>query len=390
MSRMRPPLPPEPRRTWRTLFALIIAILALVGTLSISNITSVELRKLASPQGIAAAFDRLGDFLSPEILVPNVVTDTAVIPFPVPCGAASAPEPLLSQLRLFATPNCGSPGDVIEVLVTGAQPGATVQLRWLVPGGGRLSGPRATADAQGQVKTTIEVRPLMQSADGEIGSLEAEAIASAGGLRFSDVVGQTVDKILETLFMALMATTFGSILAIPISFLGAHNITGRGPIGTAVYYVMRLLLGLLRAIEPLVLALIFALLVGFGIFSGTLALTVVTTASMGKLFSEAIEDIDGGPIEAVLATGANRLQTIVYAVVPQIVPPYVSFAIYHWDINVRISTILGFVGAGGIGKLLIDLVNIGQFNRAGTPLIAIVLVVAVLDFFSARVRQRFI
>jgi len=390
MSRNIPSPPPEPRRTWRLLFALAIAALVFVGTLSISNITPVELRKLASPQGIAAAFNRLRDFLSPEILVPNVVTDTAVIPFPVPCGVATVPEAPLGTLRLFATPDCGSPGDVVEIVVTGAGSGATVQLRWLVPGGGRLAGPRVTADAQGQVKTTIEVRPLMQNVEGEIGSLEVEAISAIGGSRFSDVVGQTVDKVLETLFMALMATTFGSILAIPISFLGARNITGHGRIGTLIYYVMRFLLGLLRAIEPLVLALIFALLVGFGIFSGTLALTVVTTASMGKLFSEAIEDIDTGPIEAIQATGAGPLQTIAFAIVPQIIPPYVAFAIYHWDINVRISTILGFVGAGGIGKLLLDLVNLSQFNRAGTPLIAIVLVVAILDFASARVRQRFI
>ncbi len=136
------------------------------------------------------------------------------------------------------------------------------------------------------------------------------------------------------------------------------------------------------------MASLFGFWLTFGPFPGFLALTVVTIASLGKLFSEAIEGIDSGPIEALQATGANRLQTIVYAVIPQIIPDFVSFIIYHWDINVRISTIIGFVGGGGIGYYLSQRINSFEYSRAGTAIWAIVAVVWVMDFLSAEVRKR--
>src|SRR5690606_22395767 len=108
--------------------------------------------------------------------------------------------------------------------------------------------------------------------------------------------------------------------------------------------VTRTFFNLTRSVEPLILATIFAIWVGFGPFAGVLALTISTIANLGKLYSEAAESIDPGPIEAITATGGTRLQVIWYAVVPQIVPPYISFTVYHWDINVRMSTIIGFVG----------------------------------------------
>ncbi|OGO13405.1 MAG: hypothetical protein A2Y93_05740 [Chloroflexi bacterium RBG_13_68_17] len=117
-------------------------------------------------------------------------------------------------------------------------------------------------------------------------------------------------------------------------------------------------------------------------------MTVVTIASIGKLFSESVESIDPGPIEALQATGANRLQAVVYAVIPQIVPDFISFIVYHWDINVRISTIIGFVGGGGIGYYLSEQINLLAYRRAATGIWAIVIVVMALDFMSAEVRKR--
>ena len=121
-----------------------------------------------------------------------------------------------------------------------------------------------------------------------------------------------------------------------------------------------------------------------------LGLTVTAFALLGKLFSEAIENIENGPIEAVTATGANRLQVIIYAIVPQIVPPFISYLIYQWDINVRMATIIGFAGGGGIGFTLYTFFNSLQYHKAGTLVAAIVIVVALMDFASARLRQKLI
>ena len=126
------------------------------------------------------------------------------------------------------------------------------------------------------------------------------------------------------------------------------------------------------------------------LFGGAvLALTIVTIASLGKLFSEAVEGIDPGPVDALTATGANRLQVVWFSIVPQIVPNFVSFIIYHWDINVRISTIIGYVGGGGIGYYLAQMINTGQDHKAGTAIWAIVIVVWAMDFISAEVRKRY-
>ncbi|MEP6989264.1 MAG: ABC transporter permease subunit, partial [Chloroflexota bacterium] len=138
------------------------------------------------------------------------------------------------------------------------------------------------------------------------------------------------------------------------------------------------------------IALIFSIWVGIGPFAGVLALTLHSIASLAKLYSEQIESIDTGPIEALQSTGANRLQTIVYAVVPQVVPPFVSFTMYRWDINVRMSTIIGFVGGGGIGFLLQQQINLLRYRDAGVAVLAIAIVVSILDYLSATIRERYV
>jgi phosphonate transport system permease protein len=130
--------------------------------------------------------------------------------------------------------------------------------------------------------------------------------------------------------------------------------------------------------------------VGIGPFAGVLALTLHTIASLGKLYSEQVENISEGPIEAVTATGANRLQTIIYAVMPQIIPPYIAFTIYRWDINVRMSTVIGMVGGGGIGFLLIQWIRLLDYRAAGIAVWFIAITVAILDYTSAEIRKRFV
>ncbi len=115
-----------------------------------------------------------------------------------------------------------------------------------------------------------------------------------------------------------------------------------------------------------------------------------SVATLGKLYSEAVESIDPDPIEAVMATGANRLQTIMYAVIPQVLPPFISFTIYRWDINVRMSTIIGAVGGGGIGFLLIQWIRLLDYCSAGIAVWFIAITVAILDYVSAEVRERYV
>lgn len=162
------------------------------------------------------------------------------------------------------------------------------------------------------------------------------------------------------------------------------------PLGMTIYNTSRTILNIIRSIEPLIMGIVFVIWVGAGPFAGMLALGLHSIASLGKLYSEQIENIDQGPIEAIDATGANRLQTIIYAVVPQIIPPYIAFTMYRWDINVRMSTIIGFVGGGGIGFLLQQQINLLHYKEAGVAVLAIAIVVSLLDYTSASIRERII
>lgn len=206
----------------------------------------------------------------------------------------------------------------------------------------------------------------------------------------SEVVDTVVKQMLITIFQALMATTLGGLLAVPFSFLAARNLTGHGVLPRVIYYAARSLFNILRSIEALLYVAIFVFWVGIGPFAGMLALAITTFALIGKLFSEAIENIDPGPLEAITATGATRLQAVVYGILPQIIPPFISYAIYQWDINIRISTIIGFAGGGGVGLLLSTYFGMLQYHKAGTVVALIVIVVTVMDFASARIRQKLV
>jgi phosphonate ABC transporter permease subunit PhnE len=162
------------------------------------------------------------------------------------------------------------------------------------------------------------------------------------------------------------------------------------PTGMVIYFITRTFLNATRSIEPLVMAIVFVIWVGIGPFAGSLALALHTIAALAKLYSEQVESILPGPLEAVTATGANRLQTIVYAVVPQIIPPYISFTMYRWDINVRMSTIIGFVGGGGIGFLLQQNINLLNYRAASVQMLAIAVVVAIMDYVSSQIRERIV
>jgi phosphonate ABC transporter permease subunit PhnE len=232
---------------------------------------------------------------------------------------------------------------------------------------------------------------LVERSTPAVGQLLSRVFAGAAGAVWLGLIGALVGWLYElpnpqayVAVPALVGLAGGALASLPLP--------PDKPIavGFSIYYLTRTVLNTLRAIEPLIMVIVFAVWVGIGPFAGVLALTLHTVAALAKLYSEQVENIAAGPIEAVTATGANRLQTIIYAVVPQIVPPYISFTIYRWDINVRMSTVIGFAGGGGIGFVLQQSINLLQYRQASVMMIAIAIVVASLDYASAEIRKRFI
>lgn len=341
----------------------------------------------------------VSELASPRLVAYDTVTQTARAAIEIGCPAAGrdepGPETPLDEIGpwLETGRDCARPGDRIDVTGGGFSPDSPGRLRWRLPDGRTLAAARFRTDAAGALASAAEVRPLVSEsarAAGEPASIEAVVTVRLGPPRPSAQVRTTAGLLVETVLMALMATTAGAILALPMGLLAARNVMPHSAPGSALYYGARTVLNVLRAIEPLILAAVFAAWVGYGSpFAGVLALTVVTVANLGKLFSEAVENIEAGPVEAVMATGAGRLQTIAYGILPQVLSPFLSFGIYHWDINVRVSTVIGFVGGGGIGFVLYEWMKRLQWGWASVAILGIVLVVSAMDFVSARVRERF-
>lgn len=193
--------------------------------------------------------------------------------------------------------------------------------------------------------------------------------------------------IIETIYIALLATLISIPPTLVISFFTARNLMKENKVTFAIYYVLRMILNFVRSIEPLIWAIIFSVWVGIGPFAGMTALLVHTIASNAKLYSEAIEGIEQGPVEAISATGAKKAQVVWYAVVPQIVLPFLSFTIYRWDINVRMATVIGLVGGGGIGTLLMQYQGLAKWHEVGLIVLMIAFVVWVMDYISAKIRE---
>jgi phosphonate ABC transporter permease subunit PhnE len=216
-------------------------------------------------------------------------------------------------------------------------------------------------------------------------------LATVAGATVLSLLGQLVEWLYQvgqpmyTLWIPLaVGGTLGLLLAIFTKTKDAL------PIGMVIYYITRSFLNGLRSVEALVMAIVFVIAVGIGPFAGAMALGLHTIVSLAKLYSEQVESIMTGPLEAIEATGANRLQTIIYAVVPQIIPPYISYTMYRWDINVRMSTIIGFVGGGGIGFLLQQNINLLNYRGASAQMLAIAVVVALMDYVSSVIREKII
>ena len=373
--------------SWRVLLNAVLIALGVVilgASARVSQIDFVRFIKDA-PKGRAL----VTAFLTPDLLTRDLKTTTVEIVFPIPCGSAANAVAVTSGPHLTTSIPCASVKDTFTLEGFNLAPNAQVAIRWSIPKKGSLTLPYVNTDAAGHFSAQLDAKQIAASVDNTASLIQVDTLVPEGKWKISQAVRDVLQAIFVTIFMALLSTSVATVIAIPLSFLAASNITRHGPMGTTVYYFTRSFFNIIRSYDPLVMATIFAFWLGFGPFPGTLALMVVTTASLGKMFSEAVENIDPGPIEALQATGSNRLQTVVYAVVPQVVPDFVSYIIYHWDINVRISTVIGFVGGGGIGYYLSTQINsmIG-YHKAGTAIWAIVVVVWAMDFLSSEVRKK--
>ena len=191
-------------------------------------------------------------------------------------------------------------------------------------------------------------------------------------------------SILETIEMSFLGTVYGVLLAVPVAWFGAWNVT---PSRTICYPLGRAVLVLSRAIPPIIWAMILVVILGFGPMAGTITLVLLTLSFAGKLMSEQVEALDMGPVEAIRATGAGESKTFVYAVLPQVKAAWIGIIIYNWDSTFRASTILGFVGAGGLGLYIRSTTQLLDYERTmGIILVVIVLVIAseILSHFARR------
>ena len=196
------------------------------------------------------------------------------------------------------------------------------------------------------------------------------------------VLGSAVKGALQTLEIAVVGTSLAALLALPLGFLSARNVAPPG-----LFYGMRGVLNLFRSIDTMVYALFFVAAVGLGPFPGVMAVVVYTTMSLANLYSEAIEGIDTGPVEAITATGATRLQILRYGVIPQIVPLFISYILYRLETNIRAAAILGFVGAGGIGFYIQTYLRMMNYRAAACVLLVLIVMVMAVDFASSQIRK---
>lgn len=190
---------------------------------------------------------------------------------------------------------------------------------------------------------------------------------------------------IETIAMGIWGTLLAVIVAIPLSILASENVCPNW-----IVFPVRRLLDAMRAINELVFALIFIVAVGLGPFAGVLALFVHTAGTLGKLFSEAIEAIEPGPVEGIRATGASKIQEIIFGVIPQVIPLWTSFTLYRFESNVRSASVLGIVGAGGIGVALYQNFRAFNYQNVCAILIILVVTVGVIDTISARIRNHLV
>ena len=220
--------------------------------------------------------------------------------------------------------------------------------------------------------------------------ISASGVATAAGrfLAFdASILLSLWEPALETVLMATLATLLGALMAIPVAWLGANNIS---PLGRLTYYFGRVLMTLSRSVHEVVWGLVFVAAVGLGALAGVLAMAVRSIGFISKTVAEAIEDVNKGPVEAMRAVGANRFQVLMFGIVPQVLPVIVGNVIFEWDVNIRRSTIMGLVGAGGLGLALHRQMASYNYGGIATVIFVILLMIVFGEVFSAWARRKVI
>jgi phosphonate transport system permease protein len=345
----------------------------------------------------------LGPMLQPDIATHRELTNSAWVGIQVPCGSNAPPGVNeVNNIQIQIAPSCGNLREMLVIKASGLWPNSSTEIEWATPIGDRLPlGPQftspllQTSDSQGNLTALVQIPPdALTAVPNPSLPLEHRIYLSQSrplpGYQLTQDSLYVLQGVVETIFLALVATTVGMLAAVPISFLAARNLMGGHLATLAIYTLTRTGLNILRSVEPLIIAIIFVVIVGLGPFAGAIAIGLHTIAALAKLYSEVIEGIDPGPLEAIRAAGGSWPQVVRYAVIPQIVPAFTSFTMYRWDINVRTSTIIGFVGGGGIGFYLYQWIIKGDFRPVGTSFVAIAVIVLVLDAASAQVRARLV
>lgn len=189
-------------------------------------------------------------------------------------------------------------------------------------------------------------------------------------------------EMLVTLQIAIWGTALAIVLAVPLGLLSAANIAPPW-----LHQPVRRLMDAARAINEMVFAMLFIVAVGLGPFAGVLAIFVHTTGILAKLFSEAVEAIDPQPVEGIRSTGAHVLEEIVYGVIPQVLPLWISYSLYRFESNVRSASVVGMVGAGGIGVVLWEIIRGFQYAETCAVMLMIVVTVSLIDLASSRIRK---
>jgi phosphonate transport system permease protein len=379
-----------PLRRYATagLLAFGIAV-AFAWSWNVSRISIVDL-----VQGAPEGARMMRSFLVPEMFTRPTEEQSVSAALPVPCGSGQQSSAGVSGPRVNLSVSCGDVDEPLTIRGHELPVNTRVSVRWALSDGAylRIHKDCCTTDDTGSLTWETRIHPLM-AVDPDAGLPDPGQVVItwkeyAGRPRLSDAFKEVVDLSLVTLLMALLATTLGSVFAIPLSFFAARNLMGNHPVGRGVYFAARTLFNLWRSVEPMILVVVCAAWVGIGPFAGVLALALNNIPNLGKLFSETIEEIDTGPVEAITATGATKPQTLIYAIVPQLVPKFLAFILYQWDINIRMSTVIGFVGGGGIGQFFRLQVGMNQYSAAGMAVWAIVIMVWSMDYISARARER--
>jgi len=217
------------------------------------------------------------------------------------------------------------------------------------------------------------------------------------------VLREALKGTVETFAISFMGTVMAVVIALSIVFFAAKNLIYSGLLyemepkqgwkrafRRVPYLAAKSLLNVLRTIPEMVWALIFVFLVGLGPFPGVLALGFHTGGVLGKLFGEVLEDVDTQPIESLQATGANRLQILLYGIVPQVLPQFISYTLYRWEVNIRVAAVLGFVGAGGLGQRIHIAISLFFEQQLLTLILAIYILVTIVDYLSAYLRRKVI